>query len=138
MSPLPRSAGAGSILWTLITLPGLTGKFSVTGADVRKIAEHYLRAVQEAGRICRHIAGRKAGGFAVEVSMDETAAPQTPVTVKSSKKGRFDVTLVERDDPSRKISSGSLSGPGQAGTGKVGFYISGSSGRFDNFSFTAE
>jgi hypothetical protein len=62
-----------------ITLPGLTGKFSVTGADVRKIAGHYLRAVQEAGRIYRHIAGRKAGGFAVEVSMDETAAPQTPV-----------------------------------------------------------
>jgi tagaturonate epimerase len=62
-----------------ITLPGLTEKFSVTENEVRKIAEHYLRAVQEAGRIYRHIAGRKAGGFAVEISMDETAAPQTPV-----------------------------------------------------------
>lgn len=60
------------------------------------------------------------------------------LTVKSAKKGRYDITLVERDAPGRKVASGSLSGPVQADTGKIGFYISGSSGRFDNFSFTAE
>lgn len=62
-----------------ISLPGLSEKLAVTADDVRRIAEHYLHAVQEAGRIYRHIAGRKAGSFAVEVSMDETNAPQTPV-----------------------------------------------------------
>jgi hypothetical protein len=62
-----------------IRLPGLTERFSVSEKDIRKIAEHYLHAVQEAGRIYRHIAERKTGGFAVEVSMDETNAPQTPV-----------------------------------------------------------
>lgn len=51
----------------------------MTEEDVRKIAEHYLRAVQEAGRIYRYIAERKTGAFAVEVSMDETNTPQTPV-----------------------------------------------------------
>jgi hypothetical protein len=35
--------------------------------------------VQEAGRIYRHIASKKEGAFAVEVSMDETDSPQTPV-----------------------------------------------------------
>jgi tagaturonate epimerase len=62
-----------------IELPGLQEKLSVGADEVRKIAEHYLSAVQEAGRIYRHIAERKTGAFAVEVSMDETAAPQTPV-----------------------------------------------------------
>ena len=62
-----------------IELPGLNEKLSVTADDVRKIAEHYLRAVQEAGRIYRHIAERKTGNFAIEVSMDETGSPQTPV-----------------------------------------------------------
>ncbi len=61
-----------------IRLPGLTECFSVSEKDIRRIAEHYLHAVQEAGRIYRHIAERKTGGFEVEVSMDETNAPQTP------------------------------------------------------------
>ncbi len=62
-----------------IELPGLDEKLSVSADDVRKIAEHYLSAVQEAGRIYRHIASKKEGAFAVEVSMDETDSPQTPV-----------------------------------------------------------
>ncbi len=42
-------------------------------------AAKYLGAVREAGRIYRHIAGRKgAGTFITEVSMDETDLPQTP------------------------------------------------------------
>jgi len=62
-----------------IELPGLHEKLSVSAEDGQKIAEHYLSAVQEAGRIYRHIASKKNGAFAVEVSMDETEAPQTPV-----------------------------------------------------------
>lgn len=62
-----------------IELPGLTEKFLVTEKNVRSIAEHYLSAVREAGRIYRHIASKKEGAFAVEVSMDETENPQTPV-----------------------------------------------------------
>jgi len=62
-----------------IELPGLSEQFSVTKDDIRSIAVQYLRAVQEAGRIYRHIAECKDGPFAVEVSMDETDTPQTPV-----------------------------------------------------------
>jgi hypothetical protein len=47
--------------------------------DVADIAAKYLFAVQEAGRIYRHIAGIKGeGNFVTEVSMDETDSPQTP------------------------------------------------------------
>ena len=43
------------------------------------VARKYLFAVQEAGRIYRHIASRRdPGSFVTEVSMDETDAPQTP------------------------------------------------------------
>jgi hypothetical protein len=42
-------------------------------------AQKYLFAVSEAGKIYRHIAGRKGvGRFITEVSMDETDSPQTP------------------------------------------------------------
>ena len=47
--------------------------------DVERIAGKYLLAVQEAGRIYRHIAAAKGEGrFITEVSMDETDSPQTP------------------------------------------------------------
>lgn len=61
-----------------IELPSLKEKLSVDEEDVRKIAEHYLYAVQEAGRIFRHIAASKTD-VKIEVSMDETDDPQTPV-----------------------------------------------------------
>lgn len=61
-----------------IDLPGIEEAVEVSIADIRMIAEKYLFAVQEAGRIYRHIAGRKSGAFEVEVSMDETDDPQTP------------------------------------------------------------
>lgn len=44
-----------------------------------RIATKYLRSVQDAGRIYRHILDRKGvEGFIAEVSMDETDHPQTP------------------------------------------------------------
>ncbi|MFL6227395.1 MAG: tagaturonate epimerase family protein [Pyrinomonadaceae bacterium] len=62
-----------------IEIPGITEPFETTRADVERIAGKYLKAVQEAGRIYRHVASVKGEGkFIAEVSMDETDAPQTP------------------------------------------------------------
>jgi hypothetical protein len=63
-----------------LSISGIGEAFQLSRADVERIAAKYLLAVQEAGRIYRHIAGRKggAGAFITEVSMDETDAPQTP------------------------------------------------------------
>ena len=53
--------------------------FITTRESIARMAAPYLAAVEEAGRIYRHIASRKgAGGFIAEVSMDETDSPQTP------------------------------------------------------------
>jgi hypothetical protein len=47
--------------------------------ELERVAEKYLKAVQDAGAIYRKIAAAKgAGNFITEVSMDETDDPQTP------------------------------------------------------------
>jgi len=62
-----------------IEIPGIQEPFETTAAGIAAIAGKYLFAVQEAGRIYRHIESRKgAGAFITEVSMDETDEPQTP------------------------------------------------------------
>ncbi len=62
-----------------ITIPAIAEPFQTTRQSIAEIAARYLFAVQEAGRIYRHIAARKpADSFITEVSMDETDAPQTP------------------------------------------------------------
>jgi hypothetical protein len=62
-----------------LTIPGIDAPFMTTLTDVERIASKYLLAVQEAGRIYRHIASAKGEGrFITEVSMDETDSPQTP------------------------------------------------------------
>jgi hypothetical protein len=60
-----------------IDIPGIEKPFETTRESIAAIAGKYLFAVQEAGRIYRHIAAAK-GDFVTEVSMDETDAPQTP------------------------------------------------------------
>lgn len=63
-----------------LTIPGIEAPFQTTRAEVEQIAGKYLLAVQEAGRIYRHIAAAKGETpFITEVSMDETDAPQTPI-----------------------------------------------------------
>lgn len=63
-----------------LIIPGIAEPFQTSRPDIERIARKYLMAVQEAGRIYRHIASRKgAGKFIAEVSMDETDSPQTPV-----------------------------------------------------------
>ncbi len=62
-----------------IVIPGIEQPFRTTRADIERIAAKYLLAVQEAGRLYRHILKAKGeGSFVTEVSMDETDGPQTP------------------------------------------------------------
>ncbi|MBN2242526.1 MAG: hypothetical protein JW793_07540 [Acidobacteria bacterium] len=53
--------------------------FPVSEEMLYRVAGKYLHAVKEAGKIYRHIRGRKRENpFVVEVSMDEADAPQAP------------------------------------------------------------
>src|SRR3954451_16316952 len=62
-----------------VAIPGIEAPFVTTRESIAEIAGKYLYAVQEAGRIYRHIASRRPdGSFLTEVSMDETDEPQTP------------------------------------------------------------
>lgn len=62
-----------------VEIPGIDRPIESTAAEVERTIAKYLLAVQEAGRIYRHIAERKgAERFVTEVSMDETDRPQTP------------------------------------------------------------
>ena len=60
-------------------IPGVSSSLDISANQIETIARKYLFAVQEAGRIYRHVETAKGKGkFATEVSMDETDQPQTP------------------------------------------------------------
>jgi hypothetical protein len=62
-----------------LRIPGIGEPFETTREEVERIARKFLRAVQDAGAIYRHVAAAKGeGNFIAEVSMDETDTPQTP------------------------------------------------------------
>ncbi|MBQ6471802.1 MAG: hypothetical protein IJJ33_07455 [Victivallales bacterium] len=62
-----------------LAIPGLQEPLLVESAEAEAIAGKYLLAVQEAGKLYRHILQAKGeGNFIPEVSMDETDLPQTP------------------------------------------------------------
>jgi len=62
-----------------ISIPRIGRPFEITRAEVERVANKFLLAVQDAGKIYRHIACQKgAANFITEVSMDETDSPQTP------------------------------------------------------------
>ena len=62
-----------------ITIPGIDQPLETARGSIRATASKFLFAVQEAGRIYRHVAERKGKDrFITEVSMDETDEPQTP------------------------------------------------------------
>ena len=62
-----------------LAIPGLLEPLKVEAAEAEAIAGKYLLAVQEAGKLYRHILQAKGeGNFIPEVSMDETDLPQTP------------------------------------------------------------
>ncbi len=63
-----------------VSIPNVAQPFNTAPIDIEWIAEKFLLAVQHAGKIHRHIEKRKgADNFIVEVSMDETDLPQTPL-----------------------------------------------------------
>src|SRR3954452_20734706 len=62
-----------------ISIAGIAAPFVTTRESIAEIAGKYLYAVQEAGRIYRHIASRRPeDSFVTEVSIDETDEPQKP------------------------------------------------------------
>src|SRR6266542_3117684 len=63
----------------LVQIPGIDPPLKISQTDVEQIADKYLFAVQEAGRIYRRIEQAKGReSLVAEVSMDETDSPQTP------------------------------------------------------------
>jgi len=80
-----------------LSIPGIDEKFRVSESDLHNIAEKYLNAVKEAGKIYRHVSRTskceqkniplttppmaRTGkcGLLIEISMDETEQPQTPL-----------------------------------------------------------
>ena len=63
-----------------VTVPGISSSFESNRELVLQIGRKYFAAVQEAGRIYRHIERQKGrDNFIAEISMDETDSPQTPL-----------------------------------------------------------
>ena len=63
-----------------LEIPGVAGIIKIDEAMITKAAEKFLFAVEEAGNVYRHLLDKKGGdNFVVEVSMDETDEPQTPI-----------------------------------------------------------
>jgi hypothetical protein len=62
-----------------IVIPQIDRPFETTRGEVERVANKFLLAVQDAGKIYQHIAQAKGeANFVTEVSMDETDSPQTP------------------------------------------------------------
>lgn len=62
-----------------VPVPGVAEPLTLTRADIEKVAQKYLKAVQDAASIYKKISWVKGrDNFITEVSMDETDAPQTP------------------------------------------------------------
>jgi len=63
-----------------LRIPGIPAPFDVSRDLLMAAAEKFLFAVKEASGVYRHIERTKGkGNFLTEVSMDEVAAPQTPL-----------------------------------------------------------
>ena len=63
----------------MIGIPHIDRPLETTRAEVERVANKFLLAVQDAGKIYRHISQAKGeANFITEVSMDETDSPQTP------------------------------------------------------------
>jgi hypothetical protein len=63
----------------VLRIPGVEAPFEITDRFLLEVADKYLLAVCEAGRVYRFIAERKGEeNFIPEVSFDETKTPQTP------------------------------------------------------------
>ncbi len=62
-----------------LAVAGIDHPLDITKEKIQAIAEKYLLAAQEAGKIYKYVESKKGkGSFVTEVSMDETDLPQTP------------------------------------------------------------
>lgn len=62
-----------------ISIPYIKHPLDISRAEVERVANKFLLAVQDAGKIYRHIVKAKGeANFITEVSMDETDSPQMP------------------------------------------------------------
>ncbi len=60
-------------------IPNMPSPVVVSDGLLMDVAKKYLYAIQEAGKVYRHLAEKKGGdGFVTEVSVDEANSPQTP------------------------------------------------------------
>jgi tagaturonate epimerase len=65
-----------------LNIDGIAEPLEITAARIDQIARKYLYAVQEAGKVYRHIEAAKGkGNFITEISMDETDQPQRPFEI---------------------------------------------------------
>ncbi len=65
-----------------LSIPGLQEPLQIKPETIEQVADDYLLAIGEAGKIYRHILQNKGERpFAVEVSFDETEKPQSPVEI---------------------------------------------------------
>ena len=63
-----------------LAIDGIYETFNISEEQIKAIADKFLLAVKQAGKIYRHIVAVKGtDNFITEVSMDETGQPQTPV-----------------------------------------------------------
>ncbi len=63
-----------------LCIPKITHPFLVDEALLKNLADKFLTAISEAGKIYRFIAERKGSDdFVTEISMDEVESPQSPV-----------------------------------------------------------
>jgi hypothetical protein len=63
-----------------LAIDGIDETFNISEEQIKTIADKFLLAVKQAGKIYRHIEAAKGKvNFITEVSMDETDQPQTPV-----------------------------------------------------------
>jgi len=63
-----------------LSIPGIEQQFEITEAMLQDVANKFLLAAIEAGKLYKHIASVKGeDNFIAEVSMDEVNDPQTPV-----------------------------------------------------------
>ena len=63
---------------TSFEIPRIEGPLKAPKELLLQIGRKYLPAVEQAGRIYRHIKSRKGSDCVIEISMDETDSPQTP------------------------------------------------------------
>jgi tagaturonate epimerase len=61
-----------------ISIPKIAEPFHTARGEIERIAGKFLLAVQDAGKIYRHVLAAKGPDFIAEISMDETDSPQTP------------------------------------------------------------